>query len=114
MTFQFSKQHDVLAEIVRPASAAREQCFTWGPQQHQSTYNRIVGAAMRYSTVVNYAGAVDSPSAPPSVVLELHLDSDVTADACHPCRRLLGSDGTAAGPAHLRATTVCSPRRRYF
>jgi hypothetical protein len=43
-----------------------------------------------------------SPSAPPSVVLELCLDSGFTADASHPCRRLLGSDGTVvatgAGP----------------
>ena len=59
-----------------------------------------------------------SPSAPPSVVLELRLDSGFAADAFHPCRRLLGSDGTAAatgaGPAHLRAAAVCFPRRRYF
>jgi hypothetical protein len=54
----------VLAEIVRLASAAREQCFTWGPQQHQSTYNRIVAAAMRYAAVVNYAGAVEIPLLP--------------------------------------------------
>jgi hypothetical protein len=54
-----------------------------------------------------------SPSAPTSVVLELRLDSGFAADACHLCRRLLGSDGaataTGAGPAHLRAATVCSP-----
>jgi hypothetical protein len=55
----FAKQHDVLAEIVRLASAAREPCFTWGPRQHQSTYDKIVVAAMRYSAVVNYAGAVE-------------------------------------------------------
>jgi hypothetical protein len=54
----------VLAEIVRLASAAREQCFTWGPQQHQSTYDRIVAAAMRYSAVVNYAGAIEIPLLP--------------------------------------------------
>jgi hypothetical protein len=39
-------------------------------------------------------------------------------DACHLCRRLLGSKGTTAptcaGPTHLRAAAVCSPRRRYF
>jgi hypothetical protein len=51
----------VLAEIVWLASAAREQCFTWGPQQHQSTYDRIVAAAMRYSAIVNYAGTVEIP-----------------------------------------------------
>jgi hypothetical protein len=51
----------VLTEIVRLASAAREQCFTWGPQQHQSTYDRIVAATMRYSAVVNYAGGVEIP-----------------------------------------------------
>jgi hypothetical protein len=59
-----------------------------------------------------------SPSAPPSVVLELRLDSGFAADAFHPCRRLLGYDGTAstpgAGPAHLRAIAVCPPGRRYF
>jgi hypothetical protein len=32
-----------------------------GPQQHQSTYDRIADAAMRYSAVVNYAGAVEIP-----------------------------------------------------
>jgi hypothetical protein len=59
-----------------------------------------------------------SPSASPSVVLELGLDSGFAADACHLCRRVLGSEGTAAptgaGPAHLRAAAVCSTRRRYF
>jgi hypothetical protein len=54
----------VLAEIVRLASAAREQCFTWGPQQHQSTYDMIIAAAMRYSVIVNYAGAVEIPLLP--------------------------------------------------
>jgi hypothetical protein len=42
-----------LADIVRLASAAREQCFTWGLQEHRSTYDRIIAAAMRYSAVVN-------------------------------------------------------------
>jgi hypothetical protein len=51
----------MLAEIVRLVASAREWCFTWGPQQHQSTYNRIVDAAMRYSAVVNYAGVVEIP-----------------------------------------------------
>jgi hypothetical protein len=51
----------VLAEIVRLAVSVREQCFIWEPQQHQSTYDRIVDAAMRYSAVVNYAGAVEIP-----------------------------------------------------
>jgi hypothetical protein len=32
-----------------------------GPQEHQSTYDRIITAAMRYSAVVNYAGAVEIP-----------------------------------------------------
>jgi hypothetical protein len=49
---------------VRLASAAREQCFTWGPQQYQSTYDRIIAAAMRYSAVVNYAEAVEIPLLP--------------------------------------------------
>jgi hypothetical protein len=48
----------VLADIVRLASAGREQCFTWGPREHQSTYDRIIADAMRYSAVVNYAGPV--------------------------------------------------------
>jgi hypothetical protein len=51
----------VLAEVVRLASAAREQCFSWGPQEHLSTYERIIVAAMRYSVVVNYVGAVEIP-----------------------------------------------------
>jgi hypothetical protein len=51
----------VLAEIVRLAASVRERCFNWGPQQHQSTYDSIVDAAMRYSAVVNYAGAVEIP-----------------------------------------------------
>jgi hypothetical protein len=59
-----------------------------------------------------------SPSAPPSVVVELRLDSGFAADAYYLCRRVLGSEGTVAptgaGPARLRATAVCSTRRRYF
>jgi hypothetical protein len=54
----------VLAEVVRLASAAREQCFSWGPREHQSTYERIIVAAMRYSAVVNYARAVEIPLLP--------------------------------------------------
>jgi hypothetical protein len=54
-------QHNVLAEVVRLASAVREQCFSWGPQEHRSTYERIIAAAMRYSAVVNYTGAVEIP-----------------------------------------------------
>jgi hypothetical protein len=49
----------VLAEVVRLASAAMGQCFSWGPKEHRSTYERIITAAMRYSAVVNYAGAVE-------------------------------------------------------
>jgi hypothetical protein len=49
---------------MRLASAAREQCFSWGPQEHRSTYERIIDAAMRYSTVVNYVGAVEIPLLP--------------------------------------------------
>jgi hypothetical protein len=59
-----------------------------------------------------------SPSVPPSVVLELHLHSIFATDACYLCRRVLGSEGTAAptgaGPAGLRAAAVCSTWRRYF
>ena len=54
----------MLAEIVRLAASAREQCFTWGPQQHQRTYDRILDAATRYSAVVNYAGAAEIPLLP--------------------------------------------------
>jgi hypothetical protein len=52
-------QHDALAEVARLASGAIGQCHTWGPQEHRNTYERILAAAMRYSVVVNYAGAVD-------------------------------------------------------
>jgi hypothetical protein len=59
-----------------------------------------------------------SPSVPPSVVLELRLDSGFTTDAFHTCRRLLGSDGTTtaigAGPTHLCAAAGCFPWCRYF
>jgi hypothetical protein len=49
----------MLADVVQLASAAREQCFTLGPQEHRSTCDRIITAAMRYSDVVNYAGATE-------------------------------------------------------
>jgi hypothetical protein len=59
-----------------------------------------------------------SPSAPPSIVLELRLDSVFAADACYLCRRVLGSEGTTtptgAGPARLCAAAVCSTRCKYF
>jgi hypothetical protein len=51
----------VLADVVRLASTAREQCFTWGPQEYRSTYDKIIAAAMRYSVVMNYVGAVEIP-----------------------------------------------------
>jgi hypothetical protein len=51
----------VLAEVVQLAFAVMGQCFSWGPQEHRSTYERIIAAAMRYSAVVNYAGAVEIP-----------------------------------------------------
>jgi hypothetical protein len=54
-------QHDALAEVVRLASGAIGQCFSWRPQEHRNTYKRILAAAMRYSAVVNYAGAVEIP-----------------------------------------------------
>jgi hypothetical protein len=49
----------VLAEVVRLSSTVIVQCSTWGPQEHRGTYERILAAAMRYSAVVNYAGAVE-------------------------------------------------------
>jgi hypothetical protein len=57
-------QHDALAEVVRLASGAIGQCYSQGPQEHQSTYERILIVAMRYSAVVNYAGAVEIPLLP--------------------------------------------------
>jgi hypothetical protein len=57
-------QHDVLAEVVRLALVAMGQCFSWGPQEHRSTYGRIIAAAMRYSSVMNYVGAVEIPLLP--------------------------------------------------
>jgi hypothetical protein len=57
-----------------------------------------------------------SPFAPPSVVLELRLNSNFAVDAFHIYR--LDSDGTAtatgARPAHIRVAAVCFPRHRYF
>jgi hypothetical protein len=38
--------------------------YLGGAQQHQSMYDRIVAAAMRYSAIVNYARAVDIPLLP--------------------------------------------------
>jgi hypothetical protein len=70
-------QHDALAEVARLASGAIGQCHSWGPQEHRSTYERILAAAMRYSTVVNYA---EAPSAPPSNVLELRLADQLVWD----------------------------------
>jgi hypothetical protein len=61
---QVDAKHDVLAEVVRLASAAMGQCFSWGPQEHRSTYERIIAVAMRYSAVVNYAGAIEIPLLP--------------------------------------------------
>jgi hypothetical protein len=45
-------------------STAVGQCSTWGPQEHRGTYERILAAAMRYSVVVNYAGAIEIPLLP--------------------------------------------------
>jgi hypothetical protein len=53
-----------MAEVMRLASAAMGQCFSWGPQEHRSTYERIIAVAMRYSVVVNYAVAVEIPLLP--------------------------------------------------
>jgi hypothetical protein len=57
-------QHDALAEVVWLASAAVGQCFSWGPLEHRSTYERILAVAMRYSAVVNYAVAIEIPLLP--------------------------------------------------
>jgi hypothetical protein len=54
----------VLAEVVRLASGVIGQCYSWGPQEHRSTYERILAAAVRYSAVVNYAGALEIPLLP--------------------------------------------------
>jgi hypothetical protein len=88
-----------------------------GPPEHVRQDHRCCHEVLRRRELRR--GRRDSsPSAPPSIVLELRLDSGFAANACHPCRWLLGSDGTApatgAGPAHLRATAVCLPQSRYF
>jgi hypothetical protein len=57
-------RNTTLAEVVRLASGAIGQCFSWGPQDHRSTYERILAAAMRYSAVVNYARPVEIPLLP--------------------------------------------------
>jgi hypothetical protein len=62
--FLICAQHDTLAEVVRLAYVAIRQCFSWGPQEHWGTYERILAAAMRYSAVVNYTGAVEIPLLP--------------------------------------------------
>jgi hypothetical protein len=62
--FWVCAQHDALAEVAWLASGAIRQCHAWGPQEHPSTYESILAAAMRYSAVVNYAGAVEIPLLP--------------------------------------------------
>jgi hypothetical protein len=57
-------QHNALTEVVRLASGVIGQCFSWGSQEHRSTYERILATAMRYSAVENYAGAVEIPLLP--------------------------------------------------
>jgi hypothetical protein len=52
--------------------------FTWGPQEHRSTYDRIITAAMRYSAVVNYAEAVEIP------LLPRHPASSLSSAALQP------------------------------
>jgi hypothetical protein len=64
MCFYFCVQHEALAEVVQLASTAIGQYSTWGPQEYRGTYERILAAAMMYSAVVNYAGAVDIPLLP--------------------------------------------------
>jgi hypothetical protein len=49
----------MLAEVVRLASTAMGQCFSWWAQEHRSTYERIIAATMRYSAIVNYVRAVE-------------------------------------------------------
>jgi hypothetical protein len=95
---------------VRVAASAREQCFTWGPQQHHSKYDRIVDVAMRYSAVVNYEEAVEIP------LLLRHpasSSSSTSTTASQPTPLTLAG-GFSAPTAQLRAVTVCFPRRRYF
>jgi hypothetical protein len=109
-------QHDALAEVVRLASGAIGQCFSWGPQEHVREDPRC-GHEVRRCRELCRGRRDSSPSAPPSVILELRLDSVFAADACYLCRRVLSSEGTAAptgaGPGGLRAADVCSTRRRY-
>jgi hypothetical protein len=113
--FWVCAQHDALAEVAWLASGAIRQCHAWGPQEHPSTYESILAAAMRYSAVVNYAGAVEITLLPRHPALS--SSSASTASSQH-CRWVLGYEGTTpptgAGPVGLRAAAVCSTRHRYF
>jgi hypothetical protein len=51
-----------------------------GAQEHRGTYERILTATMTRSRELRQGGRDSSPSAPPSVVLELRLDSGFAAD----------------------------------
>jgi hypothetical protein len=109
----------VLADIVRLASAAREQCFTWGPREHQSTYDRIIAAAMRYSAVMNYARAVEIPLLPR---YPASSSSSASTAASQPTPATFAGGFSASraqqqpqaqGP-HTYVQWPFVPRRRYF
>jgi hypothetical protein len=80
MCFYFCVQHNAQAEVVQLASTAIGQCSTWGAQEHRGTYERILAATMTRSRELRQGGRDSSPSAQPSVVLELRLDSGFAAD----------------------------------
>jgi hypothetical protein len=113
-------QHYALAEVVRLTSAMIGAVLLLGASgapKHVREDPRCGHEVLRRRELRR--GRRDSsPSAPPSVVLELRLDSGFAVDACYLCRRVLSSEGTAAptgaGPACLRAAAICSTWRRYF
>jgi hypothetical protein len=107
----------VLAEVVRLASAAMGQCFSWAPQEHRSTYERIIAAAMRYSAAVNYVGAVEIPLFPRHPASS--SSSALTAASQPTPATFAGGFSALRAQQHLRAAAVCSPgvgtfSRSYF
>jgi hypothetical protein len=85
MSFKFCAQHDALAEVVWLASAAIGQCCSWGASGalgHVREDPRCGHEVLR-SRELRRGHRDSSPFAPPSIVLELCLDSGFAADACY-------------------------------
>jgi hypothetical protein len=105
----------VLADVVWLASAVREQCFTWGCQEHRSTSDKIIAAV----AVVSYARVVGIP------LLLRHpmpsLSSASTA-ASQPTPATFAGGFSAprvqqqpqAQGLHTYVQRPFAPRRRYF